>query len=135
MAIRTNVGLIKGLPLCVADGNPLTRAIRWANSVTNRMVTCATAKGFVHTSDELIDIETLLAAHHYMTFDPQYTSKTTDGASGSFDIKQPMDLAKISDGSGCLAAILGPEGKGPIVASLDWMGLPPSEQTPFYERD
>lgn len=134
MAIRTDAGKVKGVIAVSANCN-LTRQIKWATLITDRMVTCATEKGYSHTSEELIEIETLLAAHAYSIFDPQYVSKSTDGASGSFDVKQWAHAAIQLDGSGCLSAILGPNLQGSRVASMDWLGLPPSEQTPFYQRD
>jgi hypothetical protein len=116
----------------------LTRFITAANLVTTRVNTCATAKGYTLTSDELIEIETWLAAHYYTRSDTAYAAKNELGAGGtkqgqtakrleaSFYGQTALDL----DPSGCLAAIA-----NGVKAAVAWGGKPRSEQTDYVDRD
>jgi hypothetical protein len=116
--------------------NPdLTYHIRAANSFVNRVNTCATAKGYTLTSDELTDIETAVAAHFYTKSDRVYQSKSTMGASGAFvldpQVPEPYkSLAMEMDPSGCVNALLNRQRVGGY-----WLGRPPSEQTDYVDRD
>lgn len=135
MAIRTNTTAVAeelGYNYAPADGKRLDRWIRKANSVVDRVVTCATAKGFTHTATELAEMENSLACYFYTLMDPMYSSKSTSGASGSFlaDAENYLKMAKALDGSGCLAAIM-----AGARAGATWMGRAPSAQTPYAQRD
>ncbi len=136
---RTTPGEVEGaLGDDYACGRPLTIFIRMASSFVDRVVECATRKGFTHTATELKDLETLVAAHAYQASDPGYASKTTAGASASFlgqagmkfDATRYGQLAQTMDASGCVAA-LGQR----KTATMDWLGKPPSEQIPYDQRD
>src|SRR5690606_5571348 len=48
---------------------PLAPYIKAAHSLVARMVTCAAAKGYAHTTDELESITNALAAHFYCAMD------------------------------------------------------------------
>lgn len=85
----------------------------------------------------LTQIEKWLAAHFYAIKDPQYIEKKTGDASAKFQGQTAMGLdstywgqmAKQLDVSGTLATL----GKGKV--KLEWLGLPPSEQTAYEDRD
>lgn len=105
-----------------------------AAAIIARVVTCATAKNFTHTSAELELIERWLAAHYYTRMDPTYTSKSTAGASGSFtspkdDTERYRASAIELDASGCLKQILSRN-----KASAAWLGKVPSDQIPYEQR-
>ncbi len=114
---RTDATAVIGALLKNYDSvnNPdLTIFIRMANSLVTRVATCATAKGTPLTTDELTDLETLLAAHNYMSGpDLGYSEKHTQSAGASFQGKTEMGLkstfygqqALMLDISGCLNAI------------------------------
>ena len=100
-----------------------------------RVITCATSKGFTHTSAELELIERWLAAHYYTRMDPTYTSKSTAGASGSFtspkdDTERYRQSAIELDASGCLKLILSRN-----KATAVWLGKVPSDQIPYEQRN
>lgn len=139
---RTDASKVQEV-ISVKPGAQLTRSITWANLITTRLVTCATSKGYSHTAEELVEIETNLAAHHYSIRNAQYISKSTNGASGSFDIKQWYTAALELDGAAaiaegktsCLTSMLGKDGKGPNTAGGFWLGRAPSAQTDYVDRD
>jgi hypothetical protein len=120
-----------------ANSPSLTAFINAASRIVDRIVACATTKGLSHTSDELIDIETWLAAHLYAQSDQTYASKSTSGASASFHGQTGMALdstkfgqtAKLLDHTGCINSV------GKSIPRLDWLGLAPSEQTDYVDRD
>ncbi len=87
------------------------------------------------TTAELELMERWLACHLYTKFDPLYASKSTGGASASFindeDIPERYLAGAINvDYSGMLKAIIKRQ-----VASLAWIGKPPSNQIPIWLRD
>ncbi|MCK9570503.1 hypothetical protein M0R72_16265 [Candidatus Pacearchaeota archaeon] len=87
----------------------------------------------------LAQIEKFLAAHLYAHRDQQYASESRGGASASYQGQFGMGLdstrwgqtAKILDVTGYLANL----GKAKTEVDLFWMGLPPSEQTDYEDRD
>ena len=91
------------------------------------------------STDLLTEIETWLAAHFYAIRDLQYHQKQTEKASAVFQGKTGMSLdatlwgqqAKVLDVSGTLGTL----GRQKHVASMGWLGLPPSEQTDYEDRD
>jgi len=108
----------------------MERYIRHATNMIDRMVTCATSKGFTHTTAELFDLETLLAAHYYTIGDPLYVSRSTGAASGSFQPRSYKEEAWEADASGCLRS-LAKGGRAEIV----WLGKKPSTQIDYVDRD
>ncbi len=92
---------------------------------------------------QMRDIETWLAAHFYSRRDHQYTSKSTGGASGSYQNQAAMFLAGSIwgqtainlDASGCLANLnlLATTGKQRV--QMAWLGRRKSEQTPYSGRN
>ncbi len=117
MAQRTSIILVRE----VLDRNyhyklspNLQPYIDSATLQVDRMVLCATDKGFTHTTAELEMIERVLAAYNYCHMDPLYQSKSTQGASGAHVSSSSLDgegerykrWAIELDASGCLNAIL-----------------------------
>lgn len=110
--------------------------IEAANALTNYV--SSEDGDSVLTTALLLAIEKNLAAHFYESRDPQYQEKKTGDASAVFQGKTEMGLdsskwgqhAKLLDVSGTLASL--DKGKR---AKLVWLGLPPSEQTAYADRD
>ena len=79
-------------------------------------------------------LETVMSCHFYTKLDPTYTSRSTRGASGSFNRgKEPEPYKAMAiefDTSGWVNALL-----NRFVASGNWLGKPPSEQIPYSDRD
>jgi hypothetical protein len=123
-----------------ADGSfpSLDPFISSANVVVTRVATCAVAKSKTLTAAELELIERWLAAHFYAVSDKPYTSKSTQGASASFNGQTAMALdatlygqqAKVIDYSGCLESISKRQ-----MAALTWLGKAPSDQVDYADRD
>lgn len=115
-------------------GVDLTPYIEVASAVVSRVNTCAVAKGYTLTSSELELIERWYAAWVYTDMDPLYRSKSTGGASGSFDTdpkqKRYLRQAIALDPSGCLAGIVSGHTAGAV-----WLGKTPSERIPYSQRD
>lgn len=143
MAVRTTADAVKeemapGRDYDTDRSPSLTRFIARASALVDRVVTCATAKGYTHTADELEHLEALLAAHFYQQSDQGLASETTDRASAVYHGKTGMYLestkygqsAVALDGSGCLLAIGNKRS-----ASAAWIGRAPSEQTDYVDRD
>jgi len=93
------------------------------------------------TSADLLQIEACLAAHFYTCMaDKQYTSKSTLGASGSFQGQYSRKLDSTDYGQTALLLDItgyleGLQEGGRPKASVQWLGRPPSEQTDFEDRD
>jgi len=112
--------------------------IKVASVLTDKVEECATDRSAALNDEQLHDIETYLAAHLYALRDPQYSSKSTQSASASFQGQTAMKLdytpfgqmAQVLDTSGCLSAYnVGAR------ARAVWLGKPPSEQTDYEDRD
>lgn len=104
--------------------------MRAAGLIIARVNTCALEQGITFTSAELAEMEKWMAAHLYTIGDPIYKSKTTANSSASYFDRSYLDGALALDASGCLNAVLKNQR-----ASFDWMGLPPSEQTDYVDRN
>jgi len=111
--------------------------IKGANVLTNR-VSAGDEDGCM-TADALFEVERYLAAHLYAARDQLYTSRSTGGASGSFQGQFGMRLdstdygqrAMLFDCTGVLQSI----NQGKSKATLAWVGKPPSEQIDDTDRD
>lgn len=132
MAIRTTSSAVEGILLRNYDGeSSLTPAMQTATILIDRVITCATRKGVTISDEEAEILERYLAAHYYGHGDQFYSSKSTSGASGSFQGQTGMGLeasqygqtALALDPSGCLRAI----NKGATVGMV-WLGKPKSSQ-------
>ena len=117
MSQRTSIAVVKEL----LDRNyhwktqpNLQPHIDTATLLVDRMISCATEKGFTHTAAELEMIERWLAAYSYCKMDPLFASKSTQGASGSHVSSQSLQAEQERykrgaielDDSGCLNAQL-----------------------------
>jgi len=136
---RTSAKAVEAILANNWDGSTsVTPYIQTASSVVDRVATCAAKKGYPLSTSELELIERWLSGYYYCKNDPLYMSKSTAGASASFqrkvgdgfDANEFGQVAVNLDISGCLSAI----GKRQF-ASLAWLGKPPSEQIPFDQRD
>lgn len=143
MAYRTSQEAVKG----ILGGNysatgaaaDLLPFIETANTMVDEVVTCAAAKSVTLSTALREKIERFLAAHFYAHADQLYSEKQTGKASATFQGKTDMGLdstqygqtAKMFDISGCLRAM----SKGQTVLKMTWLGKPPSEQTPYRDRD
>lgn len=107
-----------------------------ANALTNHVSSQDAAN--ILTTALLLQIETYLAAHFYSRRDPQYQTKKTGDASAEFQGRTGLRLdstywgqdAMTLDVTGTLRAL----SKG-ARASIAWLGLPPSEQTDYMDRN
>lgn len=136
---RTNSSNVANILLDNYDGTTvLDRFIDTAASLTNKVSTNDTASELDAADLELI--ERYLAAHFYCLADPLYASKSTGGASGSFQGQTGMGLdftpygqtAKRLDVTGYLARLDMPT--RPKAGSI-WLGKAPSNQIPYVNRD
>jgi len=113
--------------------------IETATALVDEVVNCAAAKNITISSALLEKIERWLAAHFYAHADPLYQSRSTGGASASFQGQTGMGFestvygqtAMRLDPSGCLAYFN--EFSEP--AQVLWLGKPPSEQIPYRDRN
>lgn len=111
MAIRTTAPAVQSALGPNYDGQQdLEENILTASVLVDELVRCSTAKGLT-LSDELLErIECYLAAHFYGHGDQFYQSRSTQGASGSFQGQTAMGLESTQYGqtalrldiSGCL---------------------------------
>ena len=135
MVIRTNDEAIRGSIQTLANIN-LAPFIRRANALTNR-VAANDADG-VLSSAILLEIETLLACHYYERRDHAYAEKATGKASAKFQGTYGMGLmgtkwgqdAVELDETGFLRGLT----QGVPTADVEWVGLPPTEQTDYIDR-
>jgi hypothetical protein len=114
VAIRTTDKLVLDtLEEGVEDDTKLNVHIRRANRLTDWLQTQDAADQGMLNDGLLQEIETLLACHFYSTKDQPYTSKSTNGASGSFQGQYGMHLERtmygqdaiVMDVSGKLATL------------------------------
>ena len=147
MAIRTTETAVKTIlgtqydSLRVPEVYPYMEA---AGVMIDRMIECATERGITHSTAELEIIERWLSAHFYGQMDQMFSSKSTEGASASFqgqwakylDNTRYGQMAMKLDKSGCLELIGADTGEtGRRVAGASWLGKVPSAQTDYVDRD
>ena len=128
MAIRTDTNKVRDA-IPVRAGYDLTSVIRTANVITNRVQ--ANDTGGVLTGDDLIEIETYVAAHLYSLEDAQYLEKATESASGVFIARDWLAVAKLIDVTGTLAAMA--QGLGTI--GITWLGKTQGEKIEWQDRN
>jgi hypothetical protein len=124
-----------------AAGQPALDAfIKTAAILTDQVAAQTSAP----TASELAEIECYLSAHFYAHADQITQSRNTGGASGQFMGQTAMVLtgtqygqtAMLLDWTGYLAKRSKEVETGQRrVASGIWLGLPPSEQLDFEDRD
>lgn len=124
---RTTADAVQGIlaPSNYDGATDLEPFIETATVVVDQVVECATRKGLT-LSDALLErVECYLAAHFYGHSDQFYQSRSTQGASGSFQGQTQMGFegsqygqtAIRLDTSGCLSAI----NRG-ARAGMKWLG-------------
>lgn len=121
-----------------ANDPSLIPYIESAASVVDDVVTNATAKGVTLSAAKRELIERWLAAHMYCLSDQTYAREKTGDAEGLAHGQTGMFLestrygqnALMLDPSGCLRELS--NGK---TVTFAWLGLAPSEQTDYEDRD
>lgn len=120
-----------------ADGSTpsMTPYIDTASNLVDQVVVDSTAAGYSLTGATLELIERWLSAHYYTKSDPAYTSRSTEGASGSFvrssqDPEPYLGPAIDLDPSGCLNALLKRQRAGAV-----WGGKTASTQLTYDQRN
>lgn len=127
MAIRTTEALVRGI-IRVNPNIVLTPFIATANSITNFVAT-RDSSGLL-SAETLELIERWISAHVYSNRHQLYASKVTGRSSAVFQWKTDMYLegttygqtAIMLDVTGTLA------GLGKKKVSIDWLGIPDSEE-------
>lgn len=143
---RTDVDSVRALLAPGGDYDDINKPtlvpfIETASLIVDRVKTCAIDKGKDLTTAELELIERWLSAHFYVQSDQAYQSKSTSGASGSFQgqVGEGLQNSKYGaaalslDYSGCLLAISG--GADRRTAGAIWLGKPRSTQIDYAQRD
>jgi len=137
MALRANDSDVRD----VADLDPAVNLLPFMRAA-NRLVTYIVTQDFdgLLSTALLKDVETFLAAHFAVcNRDKQYTSKSTGGASGSFqgqygmrlESTDPGQTAMLLDVTGTLKRLNMPQ-SGRV--KVQWLGKPPSEQIDYVNR-
>lgn len=140
---RTTADLVKavlapGLDYDLVRNPSLDPFISMATNLVDRVATCATSAGNPHSTAELLDMETWLAAHFYVQSDQTKASKSTAGASASFHGQTGMRLenskygqgALTMDFTGCLGSL-----SSAVRAGGWWLGKPQNEQIDWDQRN
>lgn len=144
MAARTDEDKVKEVLMSdygpKSDGSlpPLDSFIRAANLVTTRVYECSVRNSLTLSDEELVEIETWLAAHYYVQSDQVFASRSEAGASMSFQGQLGMGLENSKYGqaalnldySGCLRKVL----KGQRAMGA-WLGKPKSSQQTWEQRN
>jgi len=122
-----------------SDSISLEPFIETASGVVDQLVNYGNDIGVTVSTALQELIERWLAAHYYAIADQLYSSKSTQGASATFQGQTGMGLdatlygqqAKSLDITGYLRMI----DKGISRVSVLWLGKPPSEQIDYVDRD
>ena len=118
---------------------PLTNHIRLANRLTDKVD--AKDTGDLLTDEDLYGIELNLAAHFAVQHErnQQFTSRSTEGASGSFQGQFGEMLKSSHYGQNALmldeTGFLQSLGRGMTKVSATWIGKPVSDQIDYEDRD
>ena len=145
MAVRTTVEDVKAIiyhrrgGASADDTVDFTPYIEVASVLTDKVESCAIAKGEPLTDEQLEKVERYLAAHFWGIDDQQYRSKQTERASATFggETKMGLDftafgqMAKVLDTSQCLREM----DRIRIKVGLTWLGKPTSGQIDYADRD
>lgn len=143
MAAYTKPSLVRAVLADVVDEIAIEPHIDSAHAIVLYMESkCSGFKAMSLSQRELV--ERWLAAHFYASTDPQYSQKSTGGASGVFQGQVAMyfegtwygQRAMEVDGSGCLSKRQQELKTGTKQsASISWAGKRPTEKLTFDERD
>jgi hypothetical protein len=129
MAWRCTADQVESLLRDYDETIDLTPFITTANVLTSRLSARDTES--VLSSRVLAEIEKYLSAYFYTYRDPQTTEEQTADASGKFQERDYLHVAKMLDETGNLAKMLA----GSVHATLQWLGKVPSDQTDYVDRD
>jgi len=102
--------------------------IATATNIVDRLSALDTESVLSATTLELI--ERWLSAHFYTVMDPLKKSEGRGKSNASYNDRSYLDMAKMLDSSGNLGNLM--SGKS---ISVKWLGLVPSEQTDYEDRD
>lgn len=140
---RTTSTLVQGILINDYDKKTdLAPYIDSASVIIDRVLACATRRGVTLSATELELMERWLAAHAYAQMDRLRKKQEIHAGPGKvvgeyqgqwgmyLDSTSYGQFAQSLDASGCLAAI-GRQKR----ASMHWLGLPPSLQTDYENRD
>lgn len=146
MPIRTDADAVKAVLAPGGDYDlkrspSLTPFMTVAAKFVDRLVVAAAEGGYTLEADDPELIERYLAAWAYCNSDRIYTSRSTQGASGSFSLPQ-AEAGLNSNPYGTMAKMLDPTGLLPAIVSAvdtiycggDWLGKPTSQQTNYEDR-
>lgn len=133
MAYRTTEDKVRS----IVDSAPeldVTPFIRVANRLVSKVDTADT--GGLLDSDDLVELETWLAAHFYAHRDQLLQSKSTSGASGSYQGQTGMffsstqygQTALLLDVTGYLASLQQQAENGRKKIQMVWLGSTEQEQ-------
>jgi len=139
---RTTSDNVKGILLTnydTAASPSLTPFIDTASAMVDALVTKASSRSLTINATLLEIIERWLSAHYYAHADQLLTSKSTAGASGSFQGQSGMGLdstqygqaAKRLDPTGILAGMDDSAG----VVEMHWLGKTAPNKSTYQERN
>lgn len=138
---RTTDTAVKAILLKDYDANrvpDLTPFIEAASAIVDDIIACAAETGAAITTERRELVERWLSAHFYKMSDKEHNSASNLGASASFtgqfamgfDSTRYGQMAQRLDNTDCLENIDKTQ-----QVRLDWLGLRPSEQTDYDQRD
>lgn len=142
MARTTSAAVILILPSecdVTIEESTVDPFVEAASAIVDDVNTCATARGSTLSSTRLELIERYVAAHLYRVLvDQGAREEETADAKIVYEGSTAMMLdatfygqtAKMLDSTGCLAAQSNQKR-----ISISWLGLPPSSQTDYDDRD
>lgn len=140
MAQRTTVGKVRNILVSGKDYDGSTNLqpfIDTATLIVDRVSTLDT--GSVLSSSVLERMEAWIAAHLYCTPDRPYQSRGMGRTSSGFQGQTGMHLDSTYYGQNALLLDFNGDLKrlseGRKKATAAWLGLPPSEQTDYVDRD
>lgn len=139
---RTSEAQVRDVLLGAYDDvtHSLAPFIDAANSIVNKVATCASSKGDPQSAADLELLERWLAAHGYAMSNRPMDSTRTLSAGATFSGKTGMHLEATTygqmalslDHSGCLAAIASGARRS---ASVGWLGKDRDDQLTYEERN
>lgn len=134
---RTDADAVKGILLTDYDTKKapsLVPFIETANVMTTRVAALAVAAEDPMSATELELLERWLAAHCYCMSDQPYSSRSTGGASGSFQGQTGKGLEATKYGQMALELDPGSYLTATVVG-MTWMGKAESERLDYDERN
>lgn len=138
MAWRTTEQEVRDLLTDSDEDIRMEPFIRLASRLVDKV--SSNDSGSLLSSDDLTDLEAVVAAHFYSIADPSTREEAAGKAKDIWDIglgNKGLEETKwgrqalVLDVTGYLATI----SEGVRMGTLFWGGLPPSEQTDYLDRD